>query len=44
MGYGDIASSNIVAISVPEKTEVIELQAETNWFDGFCNFLSQLFG
>ena len=44
MGYSDIASSNIVAISVPEKTEVIELQAETNWFDGFCNFLSQLFG
>ena len=44
MGYCDIASSNIVAISVPEKTEVVELQAETNWFDAFCNFLSQIFG
>ena len=44
MGYSDIASSNIVAISVPEKTEVVELQAETNWFDAFCNFLSQIFG
>ena len=43
MGYSDIASSNIVAISVPEKTEVVELQAETNWFDAFCNFLSQIF-
>ena len=43
MGYED-ASSNIVAISVPEKTEVIELQAETNWFDAFCNFLSRIFG
>ncbi len=44
MGYSDIASSNIVAISVPEKTGVVELQAETNWFDAFCNFLSQIFG
>ena len=44
MGYSDIASSNIVAISVPEKSEVVELQAETNWFDAFCNFLSQIFG
>ena len=42
MGYG--ASSNIVAVSVPDKTEVIELQGETNWFDGLCNFLSQIFG
>lgn len=44
MGYSDIASSNIVAVSVPESAEVIELQGETNWFDGFCNFLSQIFG
>lgn len=44
LGYSDSASSNIVAISVPEKTEVIELQAETNWFDAFCNFLSRIFG
>ena len=44
MGYGDIASSNIVAVTVPESTEVIELQGQTNWFDSFCNFLSQIFG
>ncbi len=44
LGYSVDASSNIVAISVPEKTEVIELQAETNWFDAFCNFLSRIFG
>jgi len=44
MGYGEIASSNIVAVSVPDKTEVIELQGETNWFDSLCNFLSQIFG
>lgn len=44
MGYGDIASSNIVAVTVPESVEVIELQGETNWFDAFCNFISQIFG
>ncbi len=44
MGYGEMASSNIVAISVPDKTEVIELEAETNWFDAVCNFISQIFG
>ena len=44
MGYSDISSSNIVAVSVGEKAEVIELRGETNWFDGVCNFISQLFG
>ena len=44
MGYSDIASSNIVTVSVPESAEVIELQGETNWFDSLCNFLSQIFG
>ena len=44
MGYADVASSNIVAVSVGEKTEVIELQGETNWFDSVCNFISQIFG
>ena len=44
MGYGDVASSNIVTVSLPDKAEVIELQAETNWFDAICNFLSQIFG
>lgn len=44
MGYTDMASSNIVAVSVPEKTEVIELQGETNWFDKVCNFVGQIFG
>ena len=44
MGYSDVSSSNMVYVSVPEKTEVIELQAETNWFDAFCNFLNQIFG
>lgn len=44
MGYSEITSSNIVAVSVPDSTEVIELQGETNWFDAVCNFLSQIFG
>ena len=44
MGYSEVASSNIVTISLPEKAEVVELQAETNWFDAICNFLSQIFG
>ena len=44
MGFESIASSNIVAVNVPEKVEVIELHGETNWFDGFCNFVSQIFG
>lgn len=44
MGYADVASSNIVAVSVGEKAEVIELQGETNWFDIVCNFISQIFG
>jgi len=44
MGYSEIASSNIVVVSVPEKAEVIELQGETNWFDAICNFLSRIFG
>lgn len=44
MGYADVASSNIVAVSVGDKTEVIELQGETNWFDSVCNFISQIFG
>lgn len=44
MGYAEVASSNIVTVSVPEKAEVVELQAETNWFDAICNFLSQIFG
>jgi hypothetical protein len=44
MGYEEIASSNIVAINVPEKTIVTEMEAETNWFDAVCNFVSQIFG
>jgi len=44
MGFESIASSNVVAVSVPDKVEVIELQGETNWFDGLCNFVSQIFG
>lgn len=44
MGYEDITSSNIRAVSVPESAEVIELQGQTNWFDAFCNFLSRIFG
>ena len=42
MGYGDISS--IVTVTLPEKAEVVELQAETNWFDSVCNFLSHIFG
>ena len=44
MGYSEMASSNIVAISVPDKVEVESLQADTNWFDAVCNFISQIFG
>ena len=44
MGYSEIASSNIVAINVPEKTIVTEMEADTNWFDAVCNFISQIFG
>lgn len=44
MGYTDMASSNMVVISVPDRAEVIELQGETNWFDAFCNFVSRIFG
>lgn len=45
MGFvEDMASSSIVAIEVPSKTEVEVLQGSTNWFDAFCNFLSRIFG
>ena len=44
MGYTDIDSSNIVAVSVPEKVEVAQLQGQTNWFDAICNFISRIFG
>lgn len=44
MGYSEIASSNIVAINVPEKTIVTDMEADTNWFDAVCNFISQIFG
>jgi len=44
MGFESIPSSNVVAVSVPDKVEVIELQGETNWFDAFCNFVSRIFG
>ena len=44
MGYGDVASSNMVAINVADSVEVQDLQAETNWFDAVCNFISQIFG
>ena len=40
--YGAVDS--IVTISVPEKTEVVELEATSNWFDAICNFLSRVFG
>lgn len=44
MGFESVSSSNVVAVSVPDKVEVIELQGETNWFDAFCNFVSRIFG
>lgn len=44
MGYEEMSSSNIVAVSIPEKVEVTTLSAPTNWFDAFCNFLSRIFG
>lgn len=44
MGYSEMPSSNIVAVSVPESVEFTDLQGETNWFDSLCNFLSRIFG
>ena len=44
MEYSQIPSSNVVAVDVPNKVEVSELQGQTNWFDEFCNFLSRIFG
>lgn len=44
MGYSEIPSSNIVAVSVPESVEVTDLQGQTNWFDSVCNFFSRIFG
>ena len=44
LGYDNITSSNIVAINVADSVEVQDLQAETNWFDAVCNFISQIFG
>ncbi len=44
LGYSEIPSSNIVAVSVPESVEVTDLQGQTNWFDSVCNFLSRIFG
>ena len=44
MGYSEMTSSNVVAVSVPESVEVHELQGQTNWFDAICNFLSRIFG
>ena len=44
MGFGDVASSNnVVAVSVADKVEVIELEGETNWFDVVCDFISRIF-
>ena len=44
MGYSKMPSSNTVAVSVPDKVEVTELQGQTNWFDTICNFFSRIFG
>jgi len=44
MGYSQVASSNIVTVSVGEKAEVVELQGDTNWFDSVCNFIGRIFG
>ena len=44
MGFGAESSSNIVAIEVADKAPVVELEAGTNWFDGLCNFIAQIFG
>lgn len=44
MGYSQMPSSNTVAVSVPDKVEVTELQGQTNWFDTICNFFSRIFG
>ncbi|MBE5757630.1 MAG: hypothetical protein E7345_01690 [Clostridiales bacterium] len=43
-GYESVTSSNIVAIDVADSVEVTDLQADTNWFDAVCNFVSQIFG
>ena len=44
MGFGDVASSNnVVAVSIADKVEVIELEGQTNWFDAVCDFISRIF-
>ena len=41
-GFSEVI--NTTTITIPEKVVVEELQAETNWFDAICNFLSAIFG
>lgn len=44
MGYTEITSENFISMNVAPKVNVQQLRGTTNWFDGFCNFLSRLFG
>ena len=44
MGYYEISDSDIVYVEVPAQTVVQDLAGSTNWFDGFCNFISSIFG
>lgn len=43
MGYAS-SNVNVEAIEVANSVEVQDLQADTNWFDAICNFISQIFG
>ena len=44
LGFGDMSDSDIMVLTdVANKVEVPVLEGETNWFDGLCNIISQVF-
>lgn len=42
--YGDIATNGFINVSTLETTNAETFELETNWFDEFCTFLSNIFG
>ena len=43
-GYVEISSDNIKYLELGAKSVVESVEAPSNWFDAFCNFVSGLFG
>jgi len=43
-GYVEISSDNIKYLELGAKSTVESVEAPSNWFDAFCNFVSGLFG